>query len=192
MTGSRLWRLIGALALVLGVSAVPVARVAACDCALQRPDEAAAASDAAFTGIAVAASEAAAAPAPALREPMAMPMSQTLYTFAVDGVAKGDVGTEAQVLAGGDQGACGMDFKMNERWLIFATVEGGMLTTHLCSGNIALMPGEEPPIPVTAPTASGATPPDAGLPIGLLLPVAAVIALAGVSAYLFWRAERPS
>ena len=193
-TRSRLWRVVGALLLVVGISAVPVARVAACDCALRGPDEAAAASDAAFTGVAIAASEGAAAPAPALREPMPMPMpiSQVLYTFAVDGVAKGEVGTEAQVLAGGDQGACGMTFAMNERWLIFATAEGGMLTTHLCSGNMALMPGEEPPIAVTAPTAPAASQLGGGVPIGVLLPVAAVIALAGISAFLFWRAERPS
>ena len=192
-THARLWRVVGAVALVVGVSAVPVARVAACDCALRGPDEAAAASDAAFTGVAIAASEGAApAPAPALREPMPMPMSQVLYTFAVDGVAKGDVGAEAQVLAGGDQGACGMTFAMNERWLIFATSEGGMLTTHLCSGNMALEPDEEPPIPVTAPSASGGAPSGAGVPLGVLLPVAAVLGLAGVSAFLFWRADRPN
>jgi hypothetical protein len=177
------------MALVAGISAVPTATVMACDCALRGSDEAAAAADAVFTGAAIAASEGA---APALREPVPMPMSQVLYTFAVDGVAKGDVGAEAQVLAGGDQGACGMTFATNERWLIFATSEGGMLTTHLCSGNMALEPDEEPPIAVTAPTASGAAPSGAGVPIGVLLPVAAVFGLAGVSAYLFWRAERPS
>jgi hypothetical protein len=180
-----------AMALVAGISAVPTATVMACDCARTAPDEAASAADAVFTGAAIAASEGAGA-APALREPVPMPMSQVVYTFAVDGVAKGDVGAETQVLAGGDQAACGMTFAMNERWLIFATAEGGMLTTHLCSGNMALGPGEEPPIPVTAPTASAATQSDGGVPVGVLLPVAAVLGLAGVSAFLFWRADRPS
>ncbi|MEP7082821.1 MAG: hypothetical protein ABI841_07585 [Chloroflexota bacterium] len=182
-------RLLGAFALVVGVSAVPVARVAACDCMAMGPDESATFADAVFTGAAIAEAP---GPAPALREG-AFPMGgQVLYTFAVDGVAKGNVGAEAQVLAGGDQGACGMTFALNERWLIFATAEAGMLTTHLCAGNLALRPGEDPPLAVTAPTATGSEGPVPGVPVGVLLPMAAVVALAGVSAFLFWRAERPS
>ena len=178
-------RLLGAFAVVVGVSAVPIARVAACDCQMLSPEESASFADAVFTGAAVAEAQ---APAPALREGE-LPQGQVFYTFAVDGVHKGDIGAEVQVLAGGDQGACGMTFALNQRWLIIATAAGGILSTHLCAGNVALAPGEEPPLAVTSPTASGSGS-DPGVPVGVLLPVAAVVALAGLSAFLFWRAER--
>jgi hypothetical protein len=180
------WRLLGAIALVLAVSAVPVARAAACDCQQLTPEESASFADVVFTGAAVAEAP---APMPALREGE-LPQGQAFYTFAVDGVHKGEIAEQTQVLAGGDQGACGMTFAMNERWLIFAAAGEGVLSTHLCAGNVALEPGQEPPLPVTAPTASGSGGSGTGVPVGVLVPVAAIVALAGVSAFLFWRADR--
>jgi len=164
---------------------VPIAQVAACSCIAMSPEEAARTADAVFAGTVVGEEP------PAARDLLGPePMGQVVYTFAVDGVAKGEVGAEASVVAGGDSAACGMTFSTKERWLIFATIQDGMLTTSLCAGNLPLQPDEAPPIPVYAPTASEPDAAGGGLPIGVALPVAAVVALAAVSALLFWRADR--
>ena len=83
---------------------------------------------------------------------------QTIYTFEVDGVAKGPIGAKVDVLAGGDGASCGMSFGLNERWLVFTTWDGAMHSTGLCSGNLTLEKGAEAPFPLTAPTASSPEP----------------------------------
>lgn len=206
---SPILRLLAALAIVVGVSAAPVMQVSACSCMELSPEEAARAADVVFSGTAVA------------EEPMPMPMPMggpgrpgvavgaaegvvlvdpavapigggTLYLFEVDGVAKGDVGPEMQVLAGGDGAGCGISFGINERWLVFGTIEGDVVTTGLCSGNTPLAPDEPPAIPVTSPGAAPAARGSGGVPTGVLAALGAVVALAGLSGYLFWRADRPS
>lgn len=179
------FRLLAAFAIVIGVSAVPIAQVAACSCMAMSPDEAATMAEVVFAGTVVG--EEAGAPA----DP-ATGMGPILYTFAVDGVAKGDVGTQTAVVGGGDSAMCGITFGTNERWLVFANTVDGSLSTSACAGNLTLQADEEPPIAVRAPTASD--PGDvagAGVPVGVILPIAAVVALAGVSALVFWRADRP-
>ena len=178
-------RLLAALAIVFGISAVPIAQVAACSCMALGPEEAAQMADVVFAGSVVGEEVGAADPA----APMAAPVR---YTFAVDGVAKGEVGAEVAVVAGGDSAMCGMTFAMNERWFIFGTVQDGSLTTGLCSGNLPLQPDEDPPMPLylpEAPADDGAAA-GVGLPIGVLLPIAAVAAIAGVAGLVFWRADR--
>jgi len=183
-TATPFLRVIAAFAIVIGVSAIPLAQVAACSCMAMVPAEAAAMADAAFTGTVVR------------EEPVAgnlaapEPMGQIAYTFAVDGIAKGEVGAETTVLAGGDSAGCGMSFAANERWLIFASADGDRLSTGLCSGNVPLAADEEPPVSVAAPTSPGATDSGGGVPVGVILPVAALAALVGASAFLFWRADR--
>lgn len=177
-------RLLAAFAIVIGVSAVPIAQVAACSCMAMSPDEAATIAEVVFAGTVIS-EEAGAAADPATG------MGPVLYTFTVDGVAKGDVGTQVGVVGGGDSAGCGMTFTMNERWLVFANTQDGALATSLCAGNVTLQPDEEPPIAARAPTASD--PEDgagSGVPVGVILPIAAVVALAGVSALVFWRADR--
>jgi hypothetical protein len=176
-----LLRLLAAFAIVVALSAIPIAQVAACSCMAMTPGEAAAMAEVVFAGTAVSEERGPADP------------DAALYTFQVDGVAKGDVGSRVTVAAGGDSAMCGMSFGLNERWLVFATTQDGALTTSLCAGNLPLQPDEEPPIAVYAPTAGDpGDAPGTGVPIGVVLPVAAVVALAGVSALLFWRADRPS
>lgn len=178
-------RLLAALAIVIGVSAVPIAQVAACSCMAMGPEEAATMAEVVFAGTVVGEEP------PAARDLLGPePMGQVVYTFAVDGVAKGEVGAEVSLGAGGDSAMCGMSFALNERWFIFATIQDGMLTTSLCAGNLPLQRGEAPAIPVYAPTASAPDAAGGGVPIGVVLPLAAVVALAGVSALLFWRADR--
>ncbi len=173
-------RLLAAIAILIGISAVPIAQVAACSCMPMTPGEAAAAAEVVFTGL------------PVSEEPGNANPQAVLYTFQVDGVAKGDVGTTVSLVAGGDSAVCGVTFALNERWLVFATTQDGALTTSLCAGNLPLRPDEEPPVTVRPPTAGD--PADAaggsGVPIGVILPIAAVVALAGASALLFWRADR--
>ncbi len=185
-TANPLLRVLAALAIVIGISAIPIAQVAACSCMPMSPAEAAAMADAAFTGTVVG------------EQPMAArdllgpePMGQTLYAFEVDGIAKGDVGAQTTVLAGGDSAGCGMSFAMEERWLIFAYAEGDQLTTGLCSANVPLAADEDPPVAVTPVTATPAES-GGGVPFGLILPAVAVLALVGIAAFLFWRADRPS
>ena len=186
-TANPFLRLLAAIAIVLAVSAVPIAQVAACSCMPMVPGEAAAMADAAFTGTVVA------------EQPMAgddplapAPMGQILYTFAVDGIAKGELGAQATVLAGGDSAGCGMSFAMNERWLIFASAQDGQLATGLCSANVPLAADEEPPISVSPPTPGAADDGGGGVPLGIVVPGVAVTALLGVAAFLFWRADRPA
>lgn len=126
-------RLVAALGIALGVSAVPIAQVAACSCMQMTPGEAAASAEVVFTGIPVSEDQGNANP------------DAVLYTFQVDGVAKGDVGTQVSLVAGGDSAMCGVTFALNERWLVFANTQDGALTTSLCSGNLPLQPDEEPP-----------------------------------------------
>ncbi|MGZ8481738.1 MAG: hypothetical protein ACXWWO_04690, partial [Candidatus Limnocylindria bacterium] len=175
-------RLLAAIAIVIGISAVPIAQVAACSCIALGPEEAAQMADVVFAGSVVGEEVGPADPA----APMAAPVR---YTFAVDGVAKGEVGAEVAVVAGGDSAMCGMTFAMNERWLVFGTVQDGSLTTGVCSGNVPLQPDEDPPMALYLPeTSDGAS--AGGLPTGVLLPIAAVVAIGGASALLFWRADR--
>lgn len=186
-TASPLLRLLAAMAIVLAVSAIPIAQVAACSCMPMAPGEAAATADAAFTGTVVAEQ------AVAGDQPLGpAPMGQILYTFEVDGIAKGDLGREATVLAGGDSAGCGMSFAMNERWLIFASAEGGQLTTGLCSANVPLAADEEPPISVSPPSGDTGEERGAGVPLGVIVPAVAVLGLIGVAGFLFWRADRPA
>ena len=173
----------------LAASAVPAARVAACDCMMMSPDEAVAAAEVAFTG-----TVAGERPIAENREPRdgTGGVGNVLYAFEVDGVAKGDVGATVEVLSGGDGASCGVSFGVGDRWLIFASRETDVLATHLCSGNLALAPGEAAPIPVSPPPAGEPQEVGRGLPVAVLVPAFALAALAAASAYLFWRAERPS
>lgn len=205
---SRFLWLAGVLAAVAGLSAVPIARVAACSCMQMSPEAAVAAVSAAFTGTVMHEDPmtgsgfggTGAEPVGDIPRDAPLPMpaiapdqGAMLYRFEVDGVAKGELGTQATLLGGGDGAGCGMSFAVGQRWLIFANVEGDVLTTSLCAGNVLLEPGQEPPLPVTAPTASpGADGSGFTLPMGVVVPVAVIAALVGVSAYIFWRADRPS
>ena len=178
-------RLLASLAIVIGVSVVPVAQVAACSCMQMAPAEAAEMAEVVFSGT-VAGEE------PVAERLGPAPMGNVVYTFAVDGVAKGEIDAQVRVLSGGDGASCGMTFAMDERWLSFAFVDGGQLGTGLCSGNVPLAADEPAPITMTAPTATDPADGGAGLPVGIILPAAVVLSLVGISALLFWRADRVS
>jgi hypothetical protein len=115
---------------------------------------------------------------------------ETHYTFEVDGVAKGGIGEHAVVRAGDDGASCGVRFTAGERWLVFASLDAGALTTNLCAGNVPLAAGEPAPLPLVAPEPTEG--PDRGLPIGTLL-VAGIILGATLMSWLAFRmADRPT
>ena len=75
--------------------------------------------------------------------PVPAPFGQIVYTFAVDGVAKGDVGSRVDVLGGGDGASCGMSFGSTSAGWSSPTWDGAIHSTGLCSGNVLLEKGAE-------------------------------------------------
>jgi hypothetical protein len=117
--------------------------------------------------------------------PGAPPFGQTIFTFAVDGVAKGDVSAQVEILAGGDGASCGMSFAVDERWLVFATWDGAMLSTSLCAGTMVLAEDAESPLELLAPT-DAPSQTDADIP----LPAIAVLGIIGLVVAVSWLAFR--
>jgi hypothetical protein len=186
----RTMRFLLAASLALALLALPGQQVAACSCAMMAPAEAAEFADAVFAGTVVEAREVGLHDGPlgavAATVPVPAPFGQVVYTFAVDGVAKGDVGTQAEILGGGDGASCGMSFGLDERWLVFATWDGVMLTTSLCAGNTVLAVDEQPPLPLTAPADAPAEAAELEVPF----PLIAVVAAIGVVVAASWLAFR--
>jgi hypothetical protein len=181
-------------ALVLMVLLAPVEQVAACSCAGFGPEEAARAADAVFAGTVVADRPIGAEPGRPFAATVPFPdqFGQRMYTFAVDGVAKGEVASAVDVLAGGDGASCGMSFGMDERWLVFTTFDGATHTTGLCSGNMPLEAGADSPLPLTAPEA---IPEPASASVEVPLPAIALLAIVALVLAVSWVAfarDRPS
>lgn len=181
-------RILLSVALVLGISVVPLERAAACSCMQSTPVEAAGFADAAFAGTVVAQRDVGAEPGLiGLPPPMG---ATTVYTFAVDGVAKGPIALRVDVLAGGDGAGCGMSFDAEHRWLVFTTIADGVHTSGLCSGNVILEPGVAAPLELAAPVDADENA-DAGLPVPAAVILAAV-ALMVVASWLAFRRGRVS
>jgi hypothetical protein len=181
-------RLLIALAMAVGIATVPVQQAFACDCMQTTVEDATAFADAVFAGTVVGQEPVGGEPVGALAATAPMPgaMGESIYTFAVDGVAKGEVATEAQVLSGGDEASCGMSFGMGERWLVFTTWDGAIHRTGLCNGNMPLGPDEDPPLALIAPTASEASAPFE-IPWTAVAILVAIVTVAGVSFLAFRR-----
>lgn len=167
-------RFLLAVALAAGVLLLPTARAFACDCALSGPAESAERADAVFAGRVVGERDIAGAE----------PRGETVYTFAVDGVAKGEVGPSIDVIAGGDSDMCGTAFTPDHRWLVFAGAEDGVLRSGLCSGSFVLEPGAAAPFelvePVTEPSPDTF---DVPVPFVVVLGTAAFVILASWVAF---------
>lgn len=181
-------RILLSVALVIGLSLVPLQRAAACSCVESTPAEAARFADAAFAGTVVAQREMGVAPG-AIGNPVGMAGS-TVYTFAVDGVAKGAIATRVDVLAGGDGAGCGMSFDGEQRWLVFTAMADGVHTSGLCSGNVMLEPGAASPLVLSAPVEAGGTG-NAGLPVPVAVIVASLV-LVFLASWLAFRRGRAS
>lgn len=189
-------RLAGAVLAILVATLATAAAVRpafACSCAAMTPAEALAQSDAAFVGTVVNAPPIPGLALPA-KEPGQGPLIDPIggaavpFTFAVEGVAKGDVAQPATVMGGSDSAMCGMAFAPEERWLVFAMLQEGALTTNLCSGSVLLAPEEAPPVSVT-PVESVPGPAGFSVPAPLLV-AGGAFALVLAASYLAFR-RRP-
>ena len=184
-------KLLLAALFAIGLASVPLEQAAACSCAQSTPEQAAEFADAVFAGTVINAQVVGVETGPlgamAATRPAPAELGQTIYTFDVDGVAKGPVGTQVDVLGGGDGASCGMSFGLNERWLVFTTWDGAMHSTGLCSGNVPLEAGGEAPLPLTAPTGGDPEPAPSGVPVAVLILIGIVGAVVGVSWLAFRR-----
>lgn len=174
----------------LALGSLPVEQVAACSCAQSTPRQAAEFADAVFAGTVVdqqpVGLDAGPLRAMAATLPAPAALGQVIYTFEVDGVAKGPVGTEIEILGGGDGAMCGMSFGLNERWLVFTTWDGAVHSTGLCSGNVPLEVGAEAPLPLTAPAGADDEPESFDIPVAGLI----IIGIIGLVATVSWFAFR--
>jgi hypothetical protein len=188
---SRHMKLLLAALFAIGLASVPLEQVAACSCAQSTPEQAAELADAVFAGTVINTQLVGAETGPlgamAATGPPKGALGQTIYTFEVDGVAKGPVGIQVEVLAGGDGASCGMSFGMDERWLVFTTWDGAIHSTGLCSGNVPLEAGAEAPLRLTAPTGGDQAPEPSGIPAAVLVLIGVVGAVVGVSWLAFRR-----
>lgn len=175
----------------LALGSLPVEQVAACSCAQSTPRQAAEFADAVFAGTVVdqqpVGLDAGPLRAMAATLPAPAALGQVIYTFEVDGVAKGPVGTEIEILGGGDGAMCGMSFGLNERWLVFTTWDGAVHSTGLCSGNVPLEVGAEAPLPLTAPAGADDEPESAEIPVAALLLIGIIGVVIAVSLVAFRR-----
>ena len=184
-------KLLLAFAMAIGLATLPVQQALACSCAQMTIDEAAASAHAVFIGTVV--DEQPTGPkggpmgAMAATAPMPGGMAQFIYTVEVDGVVKGDVGTQASVLGGGDGASCGMSFAVGERWMLFTMWDGTIHSTSLCSGNILLGADEDPPLPVSAPVGGEDATPPTEIPWTVVTLLGAIALVIGVSAFAFRR-----
>ena len=186
----RHMKLLVAAVFALALGSLPVEQVAACSCAQSTPGQAAEFADAVFAGTVVEQQPVGldAGPLRAMAATLPAPaaLGQVIYTFDVDGVAKGPVGTQIDVLGGGDGAMCGMSFGLNERWLVFTTWDGAVHSTGLCSGNVPLEAGAEAPLPLTAPAGADDEPQPFDVPVAALV----IIGIIGVVAAASWVAFR--
>jgi hypothetical protein len=188
-------KLLLAFAMAVGLAILPVQQAFACSCAEMTIEEAAASAHAVFTGTVVDQQPVGRETGPMGAMAATVPMpgggkGQIVYTFAVDGVVKGEVGERASVLGGGDDGMCGMSFGVGERWLLFTMWDGTVHSTSICSGNIPLGADEDPPLPLSAPIeGADVTQPPIEIPWTAVALLGAIAVVVGVSAFAFRRSE---
>lgn len=130
---SRAWRTFFAAALVIGVSAVPIATVMACDCAMSELPDAVRDADLAIVATLVGQG----GPGqPALAEPNP---GERQYTWQVERSRDPLDTNQVTLTAWEDDGAnCGVRFATEERWLVLGYVEEGRLLTNGCMRNMRL------------------------------------------------------
>ena len=180
-------RWIAAVALVVGLSVVPVARVAACSCAMSELPDAIRQAEVAFVGT-LQGTDQAMPIGPA-------PFEEASWTWAVERSRDPIDTASIRVIAWPDDGAnCGVAFAADERWLVLAHLdESGRLATNGCMAN-RRMDGEDPDteaaieallketVVAGAPEAT-----DFEVPAPILVVFAGAIALALVSVVAFRR-----
>lgn len=180
-------------AIVAGMlSIAPMTSAFACSCMALTTREAFEMADLAFTGTVVG-EDVAVPPQPA---PPVPGVAQVSYAFDVDAVYKGDVSQPQVVTSTFPDGAsCGIGFAAEERWLIFVNLSDGMPWTTSCSANVLLTGNDAeavlaelpPPVDSPPPVEAGTEGAPLDLPMPLLVGLAAILLVAGVSAWAFRR-----
>ena len=185
---SRFWRALAALALVLGVSAVPAATVSACDCMFTELPDAVRDADVAFVGTVAGRS------APASAIDRGLPPEQT-WTWNVERSRDPLESARVEVVAWEDDGAnCGVSFATDERWLVLGDLEDGRLLTNSCMRNQRLDgsdPDGEALIATLVSVPVDSSPADSGIQVPAPVLVATGMAVVlGVVAAVAFRTRR--
>ncbi|MFG3441611.1 hypothetical protein ACGF0J_30585 [Nonomuraea sp. NPDC047897] len=127
-------RILLVLALLAGMLTITAGPAVACSCARLTPKQRVAEAAAVFTGRATEVR---------LVEPTE-DGGKVTATLRADHVYKGEVGLLAEVSSRVEGPACGFEFRVGERYLIFAHADGEALTTSSCSGNLTVPAGGRP------------------------------------------------
>ncbi|WP_433220757.1 hypothetical protein [Microtetraspora malaysiensis] len=139
-------RLLAVLLLIIGTVAFAPSTACACSCALRPPSELMKGSATVFTGTVTAARRAGGG------DPLGPP-PPLVFTFRADQIYKGTPNATYEVATNADSAACGVNFTIGSRYLVFAsagksglfdTDPGVPLYTSLCSGNVMVRPGTGP------------------------------------------------
>jgi hypothetical protein len=100
------------------------------------------------------------------------------YSFAVEEVVAGDVGSGVEVISHSSSATCGFPFKEGDRYVVFADERDGRLETYLCSRtepiNETVTFGGEPPVGETRAGTPSDTETEAGLPLAILVGAALI------------------
>ena len=184
----RLTRAAFALALVAGLSAVPIAQVAACDCARTELPEAVRDAEVAIVGTLAGEAEAAARPG-VVGQP-----TERAWTWTIERSRDPLSVDHITIHAWEDDGAnCGITFGANERWLVLGYLEEGRLLTNGCMRN-QRMDGSDPQgeetIESLLPYSVGAGNPSSdgiSIPVPLLVAGAATLLLGLIGLVAFRR-----
>ena len=173
------------LILLTGASLYLPAKVAfACTCAPPPSDEdALGTSDAVFSGSVVDIDD------PEGDAELVSSARTVTYTFEVDAVAKGDVGSNQQVGTAASGASCGFGFRDGRRYVVFAEQDKrGDLSTSLCSNTHPLKVGENIDFAsVEAPPGADGSAEyprraeEGGVPVIAVIGAALVLALAGAA-----------
>lgn len=141
-TRARIRLLLALLIFLVGIGGSLAAEPApayACTCAIIDTEAAAGYADTIFSGTAVDRRESLVG-ADGIRSSA----DPAYYRFEVDKAWKGDAYEKTTLSTEMSSESCGADFKMGEKYLVFARKDGAMLTTGLCSGNQSYAAGIEP------------------------------------------------
>ncbi|WP_067185077.1 hypothetical protein [Microtetraspora niveoalba] len=139
-------RLLAVLLLVIGTVAFTPSAACACSCAPRPPSELMKGAAAVFTGTVAAVRRVEGG------DPLGPP-PPLVYTFRADQIYKGAPSATYEVATNADSAACGVNFTVGSRYLVFASAgESGLfdtdpgvsLHTSLCSGDVMVRPGTRP------------------------------------------------
>lgn len=150
------------------MSLATISSVLACSCASLAGADNLAHADVAFVGVVTE------------QSPGTVPEPQfrlTAYTFVVEEVRKGPVARSVIVLSSQDGASCGAGFAVADRWLVFARLQDGALSSGLCDGNERLAANVRPLPP--APSTGAVDQPGVGVGWTTWLIAGATVAAGG-------------